>query len=611
RAPHRNPWGLHSSQSEYFKAPLSTCNSALLAVDANIQQIILGAPNIPDLEGLEHALSVALAHVDKALDLLSTHCRINGGYYVGEAAMLHNDLVRAQYALEDAESLMISVDTSAAYHGELLLTGDAGVGKTHLLCDVALDRIRSGKPTMMVLGQNFEGAFPLLQLPRLLGFHGTIDDLLELLNAAGEAEQHKALLIIDAINESRAPQHWADAVRELRSKASRFAYVGIVISCRSGFVDDLLEDTDMPKAIHRGFEPSMNAAVQHFTKVYGLEMPTFPIFNPEFGNPLFLRLTCESIKTQGLTRFQPGSNGISSICDSFLDSVNLQLSKPNRCNFNAKKNLVHSEVRKIAQFDEMHLESSVVEAITDEILPGRNLWTSHLMKGLIDEGLLIEIGDSHVAFGYQRLGEIARTKEIASKSIQEIQEWLSGKLAHQYAVRGTLDALAVTLPENHDVELIDLLNVDGAESSIAVYGFIESLTSREPSSIRPRTLALVEELLAVEYFASELRSQLIRLACIPDHPLNANFLHVYLVSQDLSDRDTEWSAWLFRALETEENSPVKTLIEWAWPLNDEDVYGMDAETAYLATLTMGWCLSTSDRAVRDSATKALVSIGEK
>ena len=37
----------------------------------------------------------------------------------------------------------------------MLLTGNAGTGKTHLLCDVARGRVKAEHPTVLLMGQQF------------------------------------------------------------------------------------------------------------------------------------------------------------------------------------------------------------------------------------------------------------------------------------------------------------------------------------------------------------------------------------------------------------------------------------------------------------------------
>lgn len=104
-----------------------------------------------------------------------------------------------------------------------------------------------------------------------------------------------------------------------------------------------------------------------------------------------------------------------------------------------------------------------------------------------------------------------------------------------------------------------------------------------------------------------------RVACIPDHPLNAQWLHKYLLSLDLPTRDASWSLFLVGALEAEKrnHSPIRTLIDWAWPATQNAPVRTNGDTAELALLLLGWCTSTTDRRVRDHATKALVSLGER
>ena len=46
----------------------------------------------------------------------------------------------------------------------LLIVGDAGVGKTHLFCDVAKNRISKKLPTILLLGGHFNNSEPWTQI---------------------------------------------------------------------------------------------------------------------------------------------------------------------------------------------------------------------------------------------------------------------------------------------------------------------------------------------------------------------------------------------------------------------------------------------------------------
>src|SRR5207237_963505 len=108
-------------------------------------------------------------------------------YFVGEAASLYVRVQDATSALRGMEQLARSMVTRAAREKVLLLTGRGGVGKTHLLCDVATQRLSDGRPTILILGQDFNGQSILSQIPELTQIQGSVDDVLAVVDAAAEA----------------------------------------------------------------------------------------------------------------------------------------------------------------------------------------------------------------------------------------------------------------------------------------------------------------------------------------------------------------------------------------------------------------------------------------
>ena len=162
-----------------------------------------------------------------------------------------------------------------------------------------------------------------------------------------------------------------------------------------------------------------------FTREYGLEPPTFPALNPEFSNPLYLKLTCEALHTLGATRFRFGTAGLTTVTSAFIEAVNQRLSEPGRCNYDKWSDLAGACVRQLAELGRGPWDRADVQRITEGLLPGRG-WSRSLLKGLITEGILIELHNGRIAFGYQRLGDIARASVIAEKDPDGIREWLKG-----------------------------------------------------------------------------------------------------------------------------------------------------------------------------------------
>jgi hypothetical protein len=448
--------------------------------------------------------------------------------------------------LREGARLAASPAARAAAGRSLLLTGRAGAGKTHLLCDVARGRTAEGRPTVLILGQDFGGSQPLLaQVARLSQLGETPDDVFAVLNAASEAAGCIGLLMIDALNESERPERWREEAQALAAMAERYPHVAVVLSCRTEFLGKVIGDTGIPAVEHVGFGEATDSAIRRFTREYRLELPAFPVLNPEFGNPLFLKLACEALDTLGRTRFPLGTAGLGTVCGAFFEAVNKRLAREDRCDYDERDNLVQQVVRRLAMLGGESMDRAEVTRIIREVLPGERGWSRSLMRGLIAEGVLAELDDDRIAFGYQRLGDIARATVMAEKPLDDMRAWLRGLGENAWRESGTLGALAVIIPERHGVELIDL---GGSGGYLARWelsdGFLASLTLRAPGSVSPRTAQMVRQLLGKKSFAAAAWDQLVRIACIPGHPLNAGWLHALLTAFPATDRDRSWSSWL-------------------------------------------------------------------
>lgn len=596
---------------EVFTDPLQVCAAALDTADAALTSLIAAAgttdalpPVMEELRAADHTLTT----ID---ELLHEHTLRDRRYFVDDAGSLYRSVQQASTALHRGEQIAASDATRAASLKRLLLTGRAGVGKTHLLCDVASRRLAQGQPTVLLLGQDFDGRSLLPQIAELAQLGSTLDDLMGALAAAAEAAGCLGLLMIDAINESERPERWRDDVRALMTAAARFSQVGVVLSCRTEFVESVFGDADWPSVGHVGFAEATDVAVRRFTEEYGLEPPTFPVLSPDFSNPLFLKLTCEALATLGAHRFPFGAAGLETICDAFLEAVNKRLADPARCDYDEHDDPVRRVVRELAALDGFVFDRSQVQAITDVVLPRRS-YSKSLLRGLITEGVLIELSDGRLAFGYQRLGDVARAVTLAENSPENVRQWLRALEGAWWQQRGVLGALAVVLPERHGVELVDLAaDEDGHVDADVVDAFLESLLLRAPAAVPARATELLLRMFEQSYRREEIYDHLVRIALVPGHRLNAEWLHGHLGTLTVADRDASWSRWLIGATEDEYETAVTRLFHWAWPAELGTRGEVPHNVAELATLLFSWLFTSTDRRVRDRATKALVSVAER
>lgn len=88
----------------------------------------------------------------------------------------------------------------------LILTGNAGVGKTHLLCDFAARHHKNGAPVVLLMGQWFtSNDDPMRQMLAQLDYppEGNFEEFIGALETAAQAANRRALIIIDALNEGQ------------------------------------------------------------------------------------------------------------------------------------------------------------------------------------------------------------------------------------------------------------------------------------------------------------------------------------------------------------------------------------------------------------------------
>jgi hypothetical protein len=606
RRSHPRQWPV-DSRGDALDDAVGRCCSALDVADEALERMIAALGSAGKLPEAEKSLCVALESLRIVNDLLSSGVRSSA---VDE--LLRNIRGRSS-EIERGLHLAASEPSRAAAKRLLLLTGHAGSGKTHLLCDIAQRRTENGAPTILLFGQDFDGRALLEQIGKLSRL-GETNDALSVLNAASEAAGCIGLLIIDALNESVEPNRWPDTVRQLAKMCARHPHLALVLSCRTEFVEEVVGDQSLPHVKHTGFAEATDRAVLRFTQVYGLEPSTFASLNPEFGNPLYLKLACEALHTLGEGAFRLGVAGLTTITGAFLEAVHRRLSEPGRCNFDPHQQHVRKCVDKIAELGPDPWPREDVQAITDAQLPGRD-WSNSLLRHMIAEGVLLELPGSRLRFGYQRLGDIARASIIADRGPEGVRDWLNGLGDDDvWAERGVLDALAIILPERQGTEITELEDdPDSDLSGTLLCSFIDSLPLRDPSSVTPEVVNLATSALVLDGSARTYWPALLSMACIPGHPLNAKFLHTYLSGLKLSDRNASWSTLVVGSpmWDDEEIQAIRRMIDWAWTEDPTTRTRVPEDIAELAILTLGWLLTMASQTIHEYATKGLVSLGER
>ena len=605
RKSRRTTWHAPAGDSGEIADALAVTTELLDKVDSEIVSSIESLTGFGDVPLPEEHVQVAREQLATVSESLQDYPRQEDGHDERTVDWLLYGVRGIDRALFLLAELADSAPFRAACCRDVLIAGPAGVGKTHLLCDIARRRAEARLPTILLMGQDFDRRVPRNQIAELTSFTGTAVELVAGLAVASEAAGTVGLLMIDALNESEHPESWQDDLRALQQIVARHPQVALVVSCRSEFLEDVVGANSMPTVTHDGFGEATEAAVARFIEEYGLDAVSVPTLHPEFSNPLFLKLACESLATLGDGRFPLGSAGLTTVCDAYLEAVNRRLASRERCDFDRESPLVQRAVSVLAGecSDGPIIPREAAGRLLQELLP-REQWSKSLLQGLVDEGVLISTLGG-VTFGYQRIGDIARASLLCGDTTEEIKEWVNVLGHDRWAYSGVLEALAIMLPERHATELIELLTDDDDHARFDSFKlFINSLALREASAVSDKTRHIARYLLHVKYLRERVCDQLLRLAWIPGHPLNSEWTHEWLMPQEIAQRDAGWSQCLVGG--TRQAQPAGRLIAWA-RLRRHDV---DPEVRRLVALVLGWMLTTTDNRVRDQATKALVALFE-
>jgi len=546
----------------------------------------------------------------------------------GDRETARRGLYFAEHLREALGSFSDAITTSGivlANERRLLLTGDAGVGKSHLLADVAEHHINHGFPAVLTLGGAFSDADPWRQIADQLGLTTTPPDaILGALDAAAEAAGTRALIMVDAINERNGIAVWSERLAAFLNVANRFQYVALLVSCRTTFVPYIVRDlgeTALPRLEHPGFAGREAEAARRYLDQRGIVRMAAPHFAPEFENPLFLRTCCDMLDRRGERELPRGIGGVSSIFDFYFGAVAETLNQ--RMGLAPRLKRVESALAAITEAmvaaGTGYLSIDAANEIFEGIHPSNGRNDQSLLFQFESEGVLAvePMRENHavvelVRFTFERLSDHRIAQRLLDEHVGNgdpgsafvkggsLAGYVAGRDANRFA--GIAEALAVQLPERYGVELIDLVDDKFARWDL-VHGFKLSLLWRRQDVFTERTLELVRNWADAIGGDAELET-LLAIATEPDNRFNADYLDRWLRPLSMPERDVQWSTRAARIAEEGEGA-VNTLIEWVLANGLEQI---EPARARLVAVVLAWLTSLSHRSVRDMATKGLATM---
>ncbi len=580
-------------------------------------------PIVDQMRATQTAISPVTHALEKSERLEDEKAKRSTGYSYREnpSRSTRFRLYDLDRALGDAIRVFSDTKTLAE-SAFLLLNGTAGMGKTHLLCDLATKRLKAGLPTVLLMGQRFlqpgdfwTQALQQLDLPRL-----SAEEFIGALEAASQASKARTLLIIDALNEGAGRNIWPNHLGAFLQLATRSPWVSVVASVRSSYeslvLPAALSDTAL-RVSHLGFAEHEYDASKTFFQHYGIELPSTPLLAPEYRSPLFLKTMCVGLKNQGCTRLPRGFHGISQVFRLYTNAINTKLSES--LDFDPRSQLVLKALQTVVSTFPSHqtqwLPREKAISLVNALLPNRSFHDS-LYQGLVGEGLLVEDfvsfqrteDQEFVHLGYERLADHL-TAEVLLDDFRQHQ-MSEGAVKVELAKHderfssGVLESLFIQVSESLKQELMDI-----SPSFLDQWGWAEayrqSLVWRAPTAFTDRTLHWFNQSILHESDDLDALEVVLTLSSVPDHPWNARFLDRQLQRRPMPERDAWWTIKL-HSLYSERRSAVHRIIDWALSVKATD--SLDQSAVSLVSSTLAWMFASSNRFLRDRATKANVNL---
>lgn len=545
-------------------------------------------------------------------------------------------LYRIERAVDEVIWYLQGDEVDAANNGAVLLVGEAGCGKSHLVADVAKDRIAADLPTLLFLGQQFVMGSVDSQIVEFARLAPTmaLPDVLQAIDIAARVRRRgRALLIVDAVNEGAGADLWTHQLQGFVTEVAKYEWIALVVTVRDVYEPAIAPNpiSSMTRATHHGLAGHEEEALALYAELYGLRLPDIPALLPELSNPLFLRSLCVSVQARGLGEIPREAASLGWVFEGLIEAVDKALQPPSRLNYGDWEKKVAQAVRSLASAmvdaGAERLSLSDANAICLAIHADQR-GTHSLLNGLIVEGLLLRERSEHdgrpsesVRFTYQRLSDHVRAEVLLDRHpanadlAEALRSIASGP--RPWAMSGVIGALALLVPEIRGKELANLLRL--GSSVLPRYGlergptkwlkrevqaaFVDTLIWRSPSSFTNATWTLIERYHSAGFVEEHQWLHIITgLACVPSHPLNVEWLDPLLRRMPLPERDRAWSsavAWVY----SDDANPVSRTIDWAWARSEAS-----EEVAALVGRFLCWLLTSPNRRLRDTSIKATVAV---
>lgn len=532
------------------------------------------------------------------------------------------------------------------------IKGDPGIGKTHILAKMCSKLTLNKEPLFLfILGFKFTtNENILIQLQKIAGSEFSFEDYLVYLNEYGKDRNSIVFFIIDAINEGNYLNLWKkDGLYQLIREIENKEFLKLIISFRSDYEQLLVSDEVKKKIdsglvseiLHHGLDIDTIESVYKFFNIYGIGFCPLDYIDENYTNPLYVRLLCEclskvnNVLTNNSSPFIELFKEIQKIKDEDIKDdlkklgnqlfgdepiLNLFLNE-----FNS--NLIKKRQRKlsyleIAEFNFFKRDYNISPSVFLPILTRNCIFVSDIAE---------KESDKNYSFFYDKLTDYSIASylftdfvKVKNYHLQPLVDYLNLELSKDNSKSSLYYFVTPQVFNFIDMLYTDKLSRDcNKETYFAVeksiYSikdmdvrqqyldeYVKSYKWRSNKSIRPEFFFefCLKNNITLDLFFEVLISCSLKKSS----PLNAEFLHSYLLDMTINERDKEWTTYINDCFGSDESRVYQIITSLLNEANFINNLVKDRDRTFLLLVLFSWILTSSNRKLRDETSKAMIVV---
>lgn len=502
----------------------------------------------------------------------------------------------------------------------LNIIGDAAVGKTFTVSNLAHDLLNNNKPCLIIKANKFHDTPFEKQFLEILDIHDlNFNQFLDALQVFAEIKEVKLPIIIDALNESvdnfSFSQVWKKNFESLLKQIEKYPNLVLITTCRKSYAEYMDNEIYLENSSYLHPEMvDMDELVDKYFEYYKINvLNSTNAYKYYFKKPIYLKLFCEvhNPNREDFVDVEIKKDDIYNVFETYMETCNKHICE----SLNIPKiDMVKKSLLKVANhlWDTKDRKIDIYDFYT--LIDGKIGETHDKSKAykIIGESLLIKTeyeNKEYVYFTYDLFIGYLIAVYLFDKHKNNLMEFFSENQTLDWLYSEDYSLLH-PLSEDIKFSLAILINSENgtclhelSDNTEVIKSSIMSLFSISSENIDENSVEFVKSFF-IENHLDNFWIMAFRENIIEDnHPLNCLFFSDILLSQSIVDRDLSWTEFLKKQYRTLLKNDLESF-ENSLVSNDVDLNRLNLFARYIM-----WFLTSTSQEIRDKSTRALYTYG--